>query len=73
MEKTLQLVFRNDEGTLFTISLANSREDITEAGVTAVMDSVLAKNIFDSTGGALVSKVRARIVSREVVDIVSYS
>ena len=38
MEKTLQLVFRNEEGGLFTLNIPNPREDLTEEDVTAVMD-----------------------------------
>lgn len=69
MEQTLQLVFRNVEGSLFTIALANPREDLSQAEVAAAMDVVIARDIFQSNGGPLVSKVRARLVSREVVDI----
>ena len=46
MEKTLQLVFRNEEGGLFTLNIPDPREDLTEEDVTAVMDLVLAKGIF---------------------------
>ncbi|MDW7650333.1 MAG: DUF2922 domain-containing protein [Bacillota bacterium] len=72
METTLQLVFRNATGGLFTINLANPRDNLTELEVSGVMDQVLAKNIFQSTGGLLTGKVRARLVSREVVDFASY-
>lgn len=72
MESTLQLVFRNEEGSLFTINLAKPKENLTAANVTSVMDLILAKNIFRSTGGPLVSKVRARIVARELTDIASF-
>ena len=72
MEKTLQLVFRNEEGGLFTLNIPDPREDLTEEDVTAVMDLVLAKGVFSGTGGGLVSKVRARIATRETVDFVSF-
>lgn len=73
MEKVLQLVFRNAEDSLFTLNLFYPREDLTEQEVDAVMDLILAKNIFLSTGGALVKKVRARLVARDVVDIATYA
>lgn len=72
MEQFLQLVFRNQEGTLFTLQLGFPRENLTEADVTLVMDQVIAKNIFQSTGGALVEKVRARLTSREIQDIATF-
>ncbi|NLZ93893.1 MAG: DUF2922 domain-containing protein [Firmicutes bacterium] len=72
MESTLQLVFRNEDGRLFTLSVPEPKEDLTEADVTGVMDLILAKNIFQTTGGALVSKVRARIVSRDSMDVAAF-
>ncbi|HZK24277.1 MAG TPA: DUF2922 domain-containing protein [Oscillospiraceae bacterium] len=72
MDTTLQLIFRNEDGRLFTISIPNPRADLTEAEITTVMDLVLSKNLFQSTGGALVQKVRARLVSRDSEDLASY-
>jgi hypothetical protein len=72
VETTLQMVFRNEEESLFTISLAGPKENLTEAEVTAVMDLILSKDIFQSSGGSLVGKVRARHVSREAVDLASF-
>jgi hypothetical protein len=73
VETILQLVFRNEEDGLFTISLAAPRNDLTEAEVTAVMDLILTKDIFQSGGGALTGKVRARYVSREVTELASFA
>ncbi|MFW0861364.1 MAG: DUF2922 domain-containing protein [Dethiobacter sp.] len=73
METTLQLVFLNQETSFFTVNLANPRVNLTVADVTAVMDLILAKNIFRSTGGVLTAKVRARLVSRDTVDLVSFA
>ncbi|MBT9139915.1 MAG: hypothetical protein DDT30_00487 [Dehalococcoidia bacterium] len=73
METTLQLVFLNQEASFFTVNLANPRVNLTVADVTAVMDLILAKNIFRSTGGVLTAKVRARLVSRDTVDLVSFA
>lgn len=72
METTLQLVFRNEEGGLFTINLAFPKANLNEAEVTGVMDDIIAKNIFESTGGSLDSKVRARLVSREVQELIVF-
>ncbi|MBS3899973.1 MAG: DUF2922 domain-containing protein [Dethiobacter sp.] len=73
METTLQLVFLNQEASSFTVNLANPRANLTVADVTAVMDLILAKNIFRSTGGMLTAKVRARLVSRDTVDLVTFA
>lgn len=73
METTLQLVFLNQEGSFFTVSLANPRGNLTGADVTTVMNLILAKNIFRSTGGILTAKVRARLVSRDTLDLVTFA
>jgi hypothetical protein len=73
VETTLQLIFRNEEGDLFTISLGQPREGLNEAEVTAVMDLILAQDLFQSNGGALLEKVRARYVSREVIDLAVFA
>lgn len=72
MDKTLQLIFRNEEGSLFTLSLGFPREDLTEQEVSAVMDLVISSDIFESSGGKLVSKVRARVVERGVQEIAAF-
>jgi len=56
------MVFKNTGGSNVTFSLRNPKEDITAAEVQGVMDTVISKNIFSSTGGDLTSKVRAEIV-----------
>ncbi len=70
--QTLQLVFRNEENSLFTLSLTSPRADLELPEVTAAMDTVISKNIFHTTGGDLVSKVLARIVTRDVEEIITY-
>mgnify|MGYP001098658771 CR=1 FL=1 len=66
MSDTLQMIFSNALGRSTTISVADPSEDLTPAEVEAVMDSIVTKNIFNSTGGDLVGKVRAQVVSRTV-------
>jgi hypothetical protein len=72
VEQTLQLVFRNEAGSTFNLSLAGPRTNLTAAAVAAAMDLVIARNIFQSTGGALTGKVRAGIIAREVTEIASF-
>jgi len=72
VEKVLQLVFRNAEGRLYTLNVQEPKENLTEAEVTAVMDLILAKDIFLTTGGALTAKVAARVASRDTVDLALY-
>lgn len=64
--QTLQMTFVNQAGTRTTISLDNPRDNLTEAEVVSAMDAIIAKNIFNTSGGDLVSKYSAQIVDRNV-------
>lgn len=67
--KVLELIFINAAGKKTTLSLNDPREDITEVEVRGVMEQVLAKNLFNSTGGDLVALGGARVVSKQIADI----
>jgi hypothetical protein len=69
METSLSLVFKNAEGRTTTFSLADPRADITEAEVAQVMQTIIARNIFATSGGDVVEAVAARITSREVTEL----
>jgi len=66
LTETLQMIFENTEGRNSTISVADPNSELTPIEVEAVMDSIISRNVFDTTGGELVAKVRAQIVSRAV-------
>jgi len=64
--QTLQMTFVNQAGTHTTISLDNPKDTLTEAEVVAAMDLIIAKNIFNPTGGDLVTKYSAQIIDKTV-------
>ena len=66
MSETLQMIFSNTEGRNTTISVVDPDGTLTALEVEAVMDSIITKNVFNTTGGDLISKVRAQVVSRSV-------
>lgn len=72
MAETLQMVFSTAQGRNTTISVADPNPEITAQDVEAVMDSVIAKNVFETTSGDIVSKVRSQIVSRDVDVLAEY-
>lgn len=67
--QVLRMTFKNASGQAVSISLNDPRADLTEAEVVAAMDLVIAKNIFASAGGDLVSKQEARLIETNTVDI----
>ncbi|MBE3589129.1 MAG: DUF2922 domain-containing protein [Thermoanaerobacteraceae bacterium] len=67
--QTLRMVFRNENGSNFTISLDNPKNDLTAAQIEAAMDLIISKNVFLTNGGALVSKQDVQIVDRTTNDL----
>lgn len=66
MSETLQMIFSNTEGRNSTVSVTDPDPNLTALEVENVMDSVIARNVFNTSGGDLVGKVRAQVVSRTV-------
>lgn len=68
--KTLELKFTNDEGRVVTLSLDDPVEPVNPESVRQVMEQIIDLNAFTSSGGDLVAMHSARIVERNVDDIV---
>ncbi|SEQ54512.1 DUF2922 domain-containing protein [Piscibacillus halophilus] len=69
MAKRLELKFRNELGTIATISLDNPVDPADPVAIKQAMDTIIANNVFVSNGGALVEIDRAQIVDRTVTEI----
>lgn len=69
--KVLRLIFKDQEDKNRAINVQDPDSEITSAQVEAVMDSIITKNVFQTMGGNLVSKVKAEIVEREVTEVYS--
>ncbi len=67
--RTLRMVFKNQAGSNYTISLDDPRSDLTAAEIEAVMDQIIASNILTTSGGDLVSKYDVKIIDRTVNDL----
>ncbi|MBO8138234.1 MAG: DUF2922 domain-containing protein [Desulfotomaculum sp.] len=69
MSVKLELIFVNQAGKKVYLRLDNPLETLAEADVKNVMDTIIAKNIFTSSGGDLINVAGARIVSRDVTEL----
>ncbi|GIW49114.1 MAG: hypothetical protein KatS3mg079_590 [Caloramator sp.] len=69
MAKSLVMVFQNEAGKNVSLSIPNVRENITEQEVKTVMQDIISKNIFTSTGGNLITIMSAQVVNREVEEL----
>lgn len=55
MAKTLNMVFNTSNGKKASINLINPKENLTKDQVMVVASDIIAKNIFDTTNGELIS------------------
>ncbi|MEA3454271.1 MAG: DUF2922 domain-containing protein [Candidatus Caldatribacteriota bacterium] len=76
--KRLYMQFRDSAGSIFNLSLNNPKnlddgdyvdEAAQDAAIEAVMDTVIAKNIFHNDGNDLTAKVNARILDYKSTDV----
>lgn len=70
MTKVLAMHFKNASGKEITIQVNDPKADLTKAGVEAVMQNIITKNLFSTTGGDLVSIVDSEIKSTDTVALV---
>ncbi|MCL6586090.1 MAG: DUF2922 domain-containing protein [Anoxybacillus sp.] len=69
MEKTLELQFLNQQGKAVRIVIDHPVEPVNAQQVSAVMDTIIAANIFTSSGGDLVGKQGARLLQQDVTEV----
>lgn len=70
MDKSkLEMVFKNIDDKKITLSVDDPRADLTGPEVKTAMDTLVAKNIFDYSGGGMVATVGARLVTTTVEDM----
>lgn len=68
-KKVLRMTFNNALGKAVSITLQEPKADLTTAQIEAVMDQIIAKDIFLTSGGALVSKRDVKIVDTTTNDM----
>jgi hypothetical protein len=59
--KVLVLAFKNEAGQNVNIRVRYPREDLTGQEVLGVMNTIIQKNVFPTTGGDLVEAVGAYV------------
>lgn len=68
-KKVLRMTFNNALGNAVSITLPEPKADLTAAQIEAVMDLIIAKDIFLTSGGALVSKKDVKVVDTTTNDM----
>ncbi len=67
--KTLELIFRTAAGRTVRITLRDPIEPVDPMVVNNVMDTILAKNLFQTNGADWVEKVGARVQDRTITEL----
>ena len=67
MEYSLQMVFLCESGEKSSITISDVKPGLTNSDVIALMDTIIASNVFETSKGALISKYSAQVVQREVI------
>lgn len=68
-DKSLMMSFMNEKGKKVSIRVDGVKDGITQAEISAAMDAIIAKNIFETAGGDLKIKDSAQIVEKNVEKI----
>ena len=66
MEYSLSMTFLTEFGLKSTLSISGVKPTLTEAETNALMDNIIAKNIFKTNSGDFVKKSSAQLTQRQV-------
>ncbi|GFP76533.1 DUF2922 domain-containing protein [Clostridium fungisolvens] len=64
--KTLVMTFKNEKGENINLSLRGIKDTLISTEISKAMDTIIVKNTFFSSGGNLVQKVGAQIVTKNI-------
>ncbi len=66
VNKTLRMLFLNEEGRTSAVSLADPEENLDAQVIEDCMDHIIDSNMLQTNNGDLVEKIRAEVVERSV-------
>ena len=67
-EKKLVMVFKNSVGKNVSISIEDPKDNLTETEIKTAMELIVEKNVFKKNDYALVSAVKAEIVTTNTTE-----
>lgn len=69
IQKSLVMSFKNELEKKVNITIKDVKEDLDNTAVNDLMDLIISKGVFETSGGALVQKLDAEIITKETTDI----
>ncbi len=67
--RTLEMTFATELNKKHVIRVADAKSEVTASEVSTAMDNIINKNIFSGTGGELIEKVSAQLITTQVDDL----
>ncbi|MCO5388352.1 DUF2922 domain-containing protein [Desulfosporosinus sp.] len=67
--KVVRLSFATEGGKTFTITIPNPREDLNQAEVLTVMNTIVSSNIFLTTSGSLTGIRDVKVIGTVTADL----
>lgn len=68
IEKSLVMSFANELDKKFIVTVKDIKENVEESTINSIMEYIIENDVFMTSGGSLVSKVSANIISKEVTN-----
>lgn len=68
-KEVLRMHFLDSEGARRTITVADPRSNLTGNEIKTAMDLIVARNIFQTAGGSLVSAKSAEVIQTNTTEI----
>lgn len=66
MEYILSLTFLTETGTKSTFTISGVKSDLTSTQVNSLMETIITKNVFLTSSGALANKSGAQLTQRQI-------
>ena len=66
MEYTLSMVFNTEYGKKITFNITNVKPTTTDAQANALMDTIIANDVFLLNSGAIKSKVSSQMAAKTI-------
>lgn len=67
--RTLEMIFTTSGGKEVTVAVKEPKEGLTLAAVQTVMNTIIARNVFTSTGGDLTAIKEAQIRQLAITEL----
>lgn len=70
MKKKLEMNFKNELNKSAKIIIDSPKTDLNPTEVTDLMNLIVEKNIFESSGGNFIEAVSAKVITTQIEDLV---